>query len=416
MRHSLTATWTPFLCAAIVFALTASASARIKLTTLPVRERVEIQLDNPSATLVEEERIVTLLAGSNQVDFSWANAAIDKATIQFRVVNMPLRPKTPEDAASILRPDGTVEMIQVISVAYPPNENSLVWEVFSEKPFAARVRISYVISNITRSFDYRAVADHDETALTLSNYIRLANVSSEDFGPSAVWAGFGDVFQREIGANEAKQMLAWKFPAVPIRKTYTFDWYRGQVVPSEPDQRYVAMRYVLVNDKARGMGLFPLQGGKVRIFQNDGRGGEAFTGEDWAKLTPIDDEMKLYLGLARDVVVRRKIARNDRHVIAGNLFDQDVVLEYRIENYKDSPAVLDLLEDMNRLRDDLCGAKDHDAQWQIVPEGTTVQADRIERKDSRTFEAHLPLDAAPKGETKVAPVIVAIHLQLKNEW
>ena len=37
------------------------ALARVKLITLPVRERVEIQLDNASATLVEEERIVPLV-------------------------------------------------------------------------------------------------------------------------------------------------------------------------------------------------------------------------------------------------------------------------------------------------------------------------------------------------------------------
>jgi len=46
------------------------ATARIKLITLPVRQRVEIQLDNPHATLVEEERIVPLVQGVNQVDFS----------------------------------------------------------------------------------------------------------------------------------------------------------------------------------------------------------------------------------------------------------------------------------------------------------------------------------------------------------
>ncbi|HEV2969867.1 MAG TPA: hypothetical protein VGY55_07750, partial [Pirellulales bacterium] len=43
------------------------ASARIILMTLPVRERVEIQLDNPNATLVEEERIVPLVKGENKV-------------------------------------------------------------------------------------------------------------------------------------------------------------------------------------------------------------------------------------------------------------------------------------------------------------------------------------------------------------
>ena len=54
-----------------------SARARVKLITLPVRQRVEIQLDNPQATLVEEERIVPLVKGVNQVDFSWANTQID---------------------------------------------------------------------------------------------------------------------------------------------------------------------------------------------------------------------------------------------------------------------------------------------------------------------------------------------------
>ena len=62
------------------------AQARIKLITLPVRQRVEIQLDNPNATLVEEERIVPLVKGVNQVDFSWANTQIDPNTIVFRGV------------------------------------------------------------------------------------------------------------------------------------------------------------------------------------------------------------------------------------------------------------------------------------------------------------------------------------------
>src|ERR1700742_382524 len=63
-----------------------AALARVQLITLPVRERVEIQLDNANATLVEEERIVPLVKGDNQVDFSWANTQIDPNTIVFRVV------------------------------------------------------------------------------------------------------------------------------------------------------------------------------------------------------------------------------------------------------------------------------------------------------------------------------------------
>lgn len=61
----------------------------VKLITLPVRERVEIQLDNMNATLVEEERVVPLAEGANEVVFKWANTNIDKSSIQFRCLTDP---------------------------------------------------------------------------------------------------------------------------------------------------------------------------------------------------------------------------------------------------------------------------------------------------------------------------------------
>ena len=72
------------------------ALARIKLVTLPVRERVEIQLDHPHLTLVEEERLVPLLAGVNQVDFSWANTRIDPSTLVFRAASGGQRRRPPD--------------------------------------------------------------------------------------------------------------------------------------------------------------------------------------------------------------------------------------------------------------------------------------------------------------------------------
>src|SRR3954451_12845678 len=95
----------PIALAAIVLLFSNQASARVKLITLPVRERVEIQLDNPGATLVEEERIVPLVKGDNQVDFSWAKTQIDPNTIVFRVVG---------PAA------GVAIEVNVLSGSYPP--------------------------------------------------------------------------------------------------------------------------------------------------------------------------------------------------------------------------------------------------------------------------------------------------------
>ena len=127
-------------------AMVDTALARIKLITLPVRERVEIQLDNPNATLVEEERIVPLVKGVNQVDFSWANTQIDPNTIVFRVI-----PRVEPAAAK--KPDVKAEKetkpldVKVLSVSYPPNEAALVWQVASGESDSARVRISYLLGN-----------------------------------------------------------------------------------------------------------------------------------------------------------------------------------------------------------------------------------------------------------------------------
>src|SRR5690349_24737599 len=101
--------WLPAaLLAAGIFA--SPTFARIKLITLPVRERVEIQLDHPNATLVEEERIVPLVKGENQVDFSWANTSIDPGTIVFRVVGPAADKQKKNDAKAI--------DVKVISVSY----------------------------------------------------------------------------------------------------------------------------------------------------------------------------------------------------------------------------------------------------------------------------------------------------------
>ena len=386
------------------------ASARIKLATLPVRERVEIQLENENATLVEEERIVALLKGTNHIDFSWTNTQIDKWTILFR-------------------PLAVADTVRVINQSYPPGENALVWEVFADKAGPVKVRISYIIGNLRRSFSYRATAEADESALTLRNYMKVMNFSGEEFGPSAVYAGFAGVFQKEMGLAESKEMLVAKFDAVPIKKKFVFNWRTGQVVPDEPNQRYVTMQYVLKNEKpkaaaapAKGegarvdLGTYPLPFGKVRIFLKDGKGGEAFTGEDWGQFTPIDDEMKLYLGLARDVKVERTVKKNDRTAIHGNLFNQEVIVQYKMQNFKKDACTLDIEEDMNDLRNEFCGGgKDRDASWELL--GQTTDKSKVERKSAQKIEIHVSLAARPKeADKKPDEVIFLLHVLFKNEW
>jgi hypothetical protein len=391
--------WLPLaLAAAGMFAQ--SSLARIKLITLPVRERVEIQLDHPSATLVEEERIVPLVKGENQVDFSWANTQIDPGTILFRVVDKP-------------------DSVKVLSVSYPPNEAALVWAVSSGDSGSARVRISYLLGNLGKSFAYRAVASHDEKSLALSQYLRLENAANEEFpgGSTNLWAGFGKEFIKPVGINETKEMLMARFDKVPVKKTYTCDVSEFGWLDQPQNKLKVPMHYVLKNDKDHGLGAAALPYGKVRIFIDAGANQPtAFLGEDWGAFTPVDDEMRLYLGVAQDVVVKRIIEKNETHRITDHLFDQEVIVKYEIENRKDQTVTLDVGENLTKLRNEARHAEiARDVQWELGKQTDLGDSD----PEKSTFEKmlfHVDLPARNKDDQKAQKITKRLHITFKNEW
>lgn len=384
-----------------VAALPTVALGRIKLITLPVRERVEIQLDHPAATLVEEERVVPLVQGVNQVDFSWANTRIDPNTIVFRVLG-----PAGGDAGQALT-------VNVLSVSYPPNENALVWQVAADRAGSARVRISYILGGLDESFSYRAVAGRDERTLTLAQYMRVQNAANEEFGTSNLWAGFGEAFLRPIGIAETKELLVERFEQVPVVKTYTADLAtHGYLDPAQQKLR-IPMHYVLTNNAANKLGAAPLPAGKVRIFQEDGRGATAFLGEDWGKFTPVDDRMELYLGVAQDIVVKRTIASNTRRRVAGNLFEQDVVVKYEVENFKEQEVTLDIAENLRALRAELIGETGRDPQVDII-EGTTLGDKDPEKSTLDRPLFHVKLPAAK--DNKAEKIEHRLHVVFRNEW
>ncbi len=292
---------------------------------------------------------------------------------------------------------------------------------------SARVRISYLLGNLTKSFNYRAVASHDEHTLVVSQYMRLQNFANESFGNTGLWAGFGQRFLKPIGMNETKEMLMEKFDEVPIKKTYTCNPAEYDYLDRAQNKLRVPMHYVLKNDKADHLGKAPLQFGKVRIFidgaRDEGRrtsnngSSTAFLGEDWGKFTPIDDEMKLYLGVAQDIVVKRTIERNETKHVAGNLYNHDVIVKYEIENFKDQPVTLDVVENLRHVRKEAFGSDNNrgDVDWEFGPE-TTFEGGPD--KEHSTFEQvmfHASLPARDK-DGKAEKIVQKFHLILKNEW
>lgn len=313
--------------------IAAGAQARIKLVALPERAATVIRLDNPNATLIEEERVLTLQKGLNKVDFSWKGVQIDEDSIRLESLNHPAD-------------------VTLLSISYPPGESALVWEINSTGDFAETVRISYLLSNIDRLITYKAVANKAETFVDLKSYLVLRNFSGEDFEKARVLLDYGEAFEQGIDHEETKQMLFLSEPNVPVRKIWTFD---AANLPWDPEQLNnqnvgIPVSYEVVNSDKGGLGKFALWGGKARLFQQDGHGSTIFLGEDNASLVPVGEKMELYIGDSRDIVVTQRKMKDGKIEIRKNnegaivLYDTDELIMAKIENFKDSPAVLTMIQ------------------------------------------------------------------------
>lgn len=376
-----------------------AAEARVKLLTLPVRSKVEVHLEHASATLVEEERVVPVVKGHNHIDFSWANTRIDPDTIVFRVLGPGA-----EDPGEV----------RVLSVSYPPGENALVWTVYASRAGAARVRISYLLGGLSRTYSYRAIADAAEKTLTLKRYLELANQANEGFGQATLHMADGRRVDSPIELAQTRKTLVERSREVPVDKTFTADVATYGYLDAKDRKLRIPMHYVLTNDRAHQLGNSALPTGKVRIFQLDRRGAEVFLGEDWGRTTPIGDQMRLFLGTAQDVVVRRYIDKQTAHPVKGHLRNLEVVIRYEIESFKKSPVRLDVVEDLAALRRELGLNAGRRGELRVLegttfPGGVDAAASGLER-----LVVHQPLPA--KRGDDVKKIVARLHVRFDNEW
>ena len=306
---------TVLVIAILLFAV--SAWPRTKLTTLPDRMQVRIDLKTPDRALIEEERTINLQSGKNHIEFAWANTHIDKESIRFR----PIR--TPGE-------------VNVLNVNYPPGETALFWECHSRKAGPAVFRISYLMGNIKRGISYEAVADRQEKTLSLKTFLNLRNDSGEQFRRAKLELAFGKGFRRTLNLGEGRKVLAATHASVPITKSYRYDLARAG--------KFVRMYYELENKEAHGMGQFDLPRGKVRIYQTDSGGTQAFLGEDWGGATPVDRKMLLFLGQAKEIKVERALVRNQTEWVSNPVHHVRQRLRFEIQNFKDLAVPLKILE------------------------------------------------------------------------
>ena len=356
------------------------AQARIKLVALPERAATVIRLDNPQWTLIEEERVLTLQKGLNKVDFSWKGVSIDADSIRLRALDHS-------------------DKVTLINVSYPPNEAALVWEISSDSDYAETVRISYLLRNIDRLITYKAVADKAETEVNLKSYLVLRNFSGEDFDKARVLLDYGEAFEQGIDHEETKRMLFLKAPKVPITKVWTFDAAKLPWDPEKLENKNVGIpvSYRILNDAKSGLGEFALWGGKARLFQDDGHESTIFLGEDVTGLVPVGEKTELYIGDSRDIVVTQRKMKDSKINLQRNndnrevLYDTDELITAKIENFKDGPAELTMIQHIP-------------GQWDM--EKCNME---YKRKDAGTLEFEIKLPARTEDGPAVKELSMHYH-------
>lgn len=303
---------------------------------------------------------------------------------------------------------------------------TLVWQLENDSA-AQKVEVSYLTGGLSWSADYVVTFAKDEKSLDLEGWVTLGNQSGAKFEnaqlklvagevnvvqqPIEIRAhyfaepsggGFGGRAMREesfgeyhlyslerrttIKRNQSKQVSLLSAAKVPVTKHYEYRgnayFYSQQITPMR-DQK-VGVFLVFDNKKENNLGM-PLPAGVMRVYQEDQSGALQFAGEDRIKHTPKDEEVKLRLGNAFDVVAER--TQTDFRVVADQVFES--AYEIKIRNHKETGVVVDVVEEL-------------DNDWTIL-----AKSHEFVKKDARTAVFSLPV---PKdGETLLSYSVRVSH-------
>jgi hypothetical protein len=307
--------------------------AKVKLTLMPQRENVRAHFEAGGAALMEEERVVALEEGVNQVELAWEGIAILPQSILFDPVGEQEKPTT-------------------LAVSTPPSgQSALLWWVKTAKAGNYRLRITYAVAGggvTVERVDYGARANLDETSLDLSGRVRLYNGSGMVQNDVAVEIATSKPTQVSLDRDERRELLVLDNVTYPITKRFTSD-------PAVEGGR-VQLLYEWKVPEAAAAQL----AGKARAFLATAGGAgqlDTFLGESQLGYVPRGEDAKLFIGFANNVEVERKLieARDDNvrftkvpensgRVPEPVLWDTKRVYTTKLKNHTDREITLRLVE------------------------------------------------------------------------
>jgi hypothetical protein len=180
-----------------------------------------------------------------------------------------------------------------------------------------------------------------------------------------------------IRQNQSKQVSLLSGEGIAAKKTYEF---RGQEYfyvsrqadyPVQHPQAFITFE----NREENQLGV-PLPGGIMRVYQPDQSGALQFAGEDRIEHTAKDEEVRLLLGEAFDLVAERK--QTDYKVLTTDRV-WEAAFEIKVRNHKDIPVTVKVFEPLG-------------GNWEI-------RESSIPHTKEDAFTASFAVDVPADGET-----------------
>ncbi len=287
---------------------------------------------------------------------------------------------------------------------------TLIWDVTGVAEGKEDLEVSYLTNGMSWSAEYVGVLNENSGTINLDSWVSVDNKCGATFNDAHLKLVAGEVHRApsaqpqpkfgrmalesaaappqfeerglfeyhiyDLGRpttlknNQTKQISLFQPATVKFDKKYFYD--------ASQDPTKVEVRIVFRNDKAAGLGM-ALPAGIFRIYQKDKEGLE-FIGEDRIDHTPRNEEVKVTVGNAFDLVGERTVV--DRKKLSERSEQQTIGIELRNNKEKENVNIT-VIEYMYRTN------------WKITESNFPY-----EKKSANRIEFNIPVKADSKANLK----------------
>ena len=321
----------------------------------------------------------------------------------------------------VINPTNIVEMrfpdVPKNLVATP----TLVWDIENSNTGTQTLEASYLTNGMNWRADYVLIVNAEDTKGDLQGWVTLMNSSGATFEDARLQLVAGDVnrvsqdrdyalagamSKREVSSesqfqeqgffeyhlytlqrpttirdNETKQVSLLEAAGFDVRKEFVLNgqryYYTNYNNPGQPIKEKVGVFVQFRNAQTNKLGM-PLPAGTIRLYKKDNTGNQQFIGEDKIDHTPKDEDVRVKVGDAFDIVAERK--QTDYKVIARNVYEY--AYEIKIRNHKDVPISVVVNEPIG-------------GDWEMI-------SSTFEAKKTAAFAAQFNVPVAKDGEATLS--------------